>query len=274
MSLSKHVTEHPIRLDFDSISYDYDASWDNCDYVDPVSLTDNVSSEDLLIIQWNLRGLRGKLDDIGDLLNNTLEQKVGIVIICETWLNNKSPQLPPIKGYKFMGKPRIDRKGGGVGFLIRNDIIFRRKEELEVKGKILENMIIEVKCKTNILGCSSYRPPNTSIREFSTEYEEVLHNMLNHKHTNSIIGIDHNLDFVKHNLHRPTQNYNSLWFKTLHKNSVRFNPSNKNETYFKLDSEEATHSHPLSPIVTLSVLCTLKGACQYILFDVGGVEID
>ena len=40
-----------------------------------------------------------------------------------------------------------------------------------------------------------------------------------------------------------------------------------------LDSEEATHSHPLSPIVTLSVVCTLKGMCQYILFDVGGVEI-
>ena len=27
-------------------------------------------------------------------------------------------------------------------------------------------------------------------------------------------------------------------------------------------------------IVTLSVVCTLKGAGQYILFDVGGVEID
>ena len=26
-------------------------------------------------------------------------------------------------------------------------------------------------------------------------------------------------------------------------------------------------------IVTLSVVCTLKGACQYILFDVGGVKI-
>ena len=27
-------------------------------------------------------------------------------------------------------------------------------------------------------------------------------------------------------------------------------------------------------VVTLSVVCTLKGTCQYILFDVGGVEID
>ena len=44
---------------------------------------------------------------------------------------------------------------------------------------------------------------------------------------------------------------------------------NYSETYL-LDSEEATHSHPLSPYL----LCVhLKGMCQYILFDVGGVEI-
>ena len=48
---------------------------------------------------------------------------------------------------------------------------------------------------------------------------------------------------------------------------------NYSETYFELDSEEATHSHPLSPIVTLSVVCTLKGMCQHTLFDLGGVEI-
>ena len=40
---------------------------------------------------------------------------------------------------------------------------------------------------------------------------------------------------------------------------------NYSETYFELDSEEATHSCPLSPIVTLSVVCTL--------FNIGGVEI-
>ena len=48
---------------------------------------------------------------------------------------------------------------------------------------------------------------------------------------------------------------------------------NYSETYFELDSEEATHSYPLSPIVTLSVVCTLKGMCQHTLFDLGGVEI-
>ena len=160
-----------------------------------------------MVLQWNLRGLRGKLDDIEDLLNNTLEQKVGIAIICETWLNNKSPPLPPIKGYTFAGKPRLYRKGGGVGILIRNDIVFRRKEELEVKSNVLENMIIKVKCQTNILMCSGYRPPNTSPVDFSTDYENILKNGANHKHTNSVIDIDNNLDFIKHSRHNPTQLY-------------------------------------------------------------------
>ena len=44
---------------------------------------------------------------------------------------------------------------------------------------------------------------------------------------------------------------------------------NYSEIYFELDSEEATHSHPLSPIVTLSVVCTLMGTCQHTLFDLG-----
>ena len=207
MVLSKPKLEKAEGIDLESIGYDYDTNWDNCDYVDPETLPDIVKAEDLLVLQWNLRGIRGKLNDIEDFLNNTLEQKVGIVIICETWLNNNSPPLPPITGYTFIGKPRLDRKGGGVGFLIRKDILFRRKTELEVNDTILENMVIEVKCQTNILMCSGYRPPNTSMVDFSNGYENILKNITNHKHTNSVIGIDHNLDFIKYNRHNPTQLY-------------------------------------------------------------------
>ena len=207
MALSKPIPDEPNGLDLESIGYDYDTNWDNCDYVDPATLSDKVDAQDLLVIQWNLRGVRGKLDDIEDFLNNTLEQKVGIVIVCETWLNNNSPPLPPIKGYNFVGKPRLDRKGGGVGFIIRKDIVFRRKAELEVDSTVLENMIIEVKGKINILMCSGYRPPNTSTVDFINKYEKVLKNMTNHKYTTSVIGIDHNLDFIKHSMHSPTQLY-------------------------------------------------------------------
>ena len=160
MSLSKYSLEKVGKLDLEHEKYDFDSNWDNCDYTDPTRLPEKVGKNDLLIIQWNTRGLRGKLDDIDNLLNNTLEKKVGIVIINESWLTSKSPPLPNIKGYKYIGKPREDRKGGGVGFLLRDDIIFRRKEAIEIPNtKCFENIVIEVKSKTNLLICSGYHPP-------------------------------------------------------------------------------------------------------------------
>ena len=126
-------------------------------------------------------------------------------MINETWLNNHSPPLPPIPGYKFVGKPRVDRKGGGVGFLIRDDVIFRRKENLEINSKTFENIVIEIKCKTNLLLCSGYRPPNTDLPEFLTSYNKMVNNLEASKHSESIIGIDHNLDFIKQHLHNPTK---------------------------------------------------------------------
>ena len=131
-------------------------------------------------------------------------------MINETWLNNHSPPLPPIPGYKFVGKPRVDRKGGGVGFLIRDDVIFRRKENLEINSKTFENIVIEIKCKTNLLLCSSYRLPNTDLPEFLPSYNKMVNNLEASKHSESIIGIDHNLDFIKQHLHNPTKMFIEL----------------------------------------------------------------
>ena len=91
-------------------NYDFPDDWDTCDYLDPAQLPIGVNKNDLLILQWNTRGLRGKHDTVENLLNNVLEQKADIIMINGTWLNNKSPPLPPIAGYKFVGKPRSDRK--------------------------------------------------------------------------------------------------------------------------------------------------------------------
>ena len=186
-------------------NYDFLDGWDNCDYIDPDQLPTNKNDHDLLILQWNTRGLRGKHDTVTNFLNDVLEQKADIIMVNETWLNNQSPPLPPITGYKFVGKPRLDRKGGGVGFLIRNDVIFRRKENLEIKSKTLENIVIEIKGKPNLLLCSGYWPPNTDLVEFHATFDKIVNNLKAQKHTETVIGIDHNLDFIKHHLHKPTK---------------------------------------------------------------------
>ena len=210
MALSKPLETLSSTTTRNIDNYDFPNDWDTCDYIDPTQLPINVNKHDLLILQWNTRGLRGKHDAVVNLLNNILEQKVDIVMINETWLNNKSPPLPPIAGNKFVGKPRSDRKGGGVGFLIRNDIIYRRKENLEVETKTLENIVIGVKSKPNLLLCSGYRPPNTDIGEFLVSYEKILTTLKAHKHNEYVIGIDHNLDFIKHHIHKPTKTFIEL----------------------------------------------------------------
>ena len=208
MSLSKPSLEKVEKIEQEYEKYDFDNQWDNCDYTDPISLSEKVGSNDLLIIQWNTRGLRGKIHDIEELLNNTLEQKVGIVMINESWLTKNGPPLPKISGYIYVGKPREDRRGGGVGFLLREDIIFRRKESIEIpNAKCFENIVIEVKGKTNLLICSGYRPPNTDLIEFQEAYDRLLTNMKKTKNVESIIGLDHNLDFIKQDIHLPTANF-------------------------------------------------------------------
>ena len=98
MCLSKCLPEKVENLHFEYETYNFDRNWDTCDYIDPSKLSGHVGKNDLLIVQWNTRGLRGKLDDIESLLNHTLEQKVGIVIINESWVTNNSPPLPKLMG--------------------------------------------------------------------------------------------------------------------------------------------------------------------------------
>ena len=74
---------------------------DNCNYIslDSIdSLTNNKS--DLKILEWNIRGLLGKQDQINCLLNKSIMPDA--VLVCETWLKSKTTEkfkIPNFKGY-------------------------------------------------------------------------------------------------------------------------------------------------------------------------------
>ena len=63
----------------------YTEELDKCDYVDyrdPI----NVSSNDLVILHLNIRGLYSKLCQLKALLNEVTEgKKPDILLLCETW---------------------------------------------------------------------------------------------------------------------------------------------------------------------------------------------
>ena len=82
-----------------------------------------------------------------------------------------------------------------------------------LKAEILENHFIEINCsKHNIILGSLYRLPNTSENEFLISMKSFLDNYskIDKNRKEIILGMDHNLDLLKHSTHVPTQKFMEL----------------------------------------------------------------
>ena len=132
---------------------------------------------------------------------------IDVVSLNETWLTKTITNLPTVTGYDLISKPRQNRQGGGVGFLIHSKIPHRRRSDLEITTTELEHAVVELKCKSKILLCSMYKPPNSDIFLFLEEYKIIVNKLKEEKHGNIIIYLDHNLDFLKENKHAHTRKF-------------------------------------------------------------------
>ena len=75
------------------------------------------------------------------------------------------------------GIPRERKKGGGVGFLIKHELIYRELTDLNKSSNdpIFEHYFIELKGDHhNVILGSIYRPPNTNLDRFLVEYKSSL----------------------------------------------------------------------------------------------------
>ena len=79
----------------------------------------------------NIHGLISKQTDVYlPLKSITQMSRVDIVILVETWLTAESESRINIPGYVFVGTPQLHKKGGGVGFLIRENISYINRCDL------------------------------------------------------------------------------------------------------------------------------------------------
>ena len=188
----------------------YDVDHDFCDYVD-VGENISISSSDLGIMQLNIRGLYSKIDKLKSLLNEcTLGKQIDVILLCETWQSKTSP-IPKLDGYSYIYKHRQHKLGGGVGMFVSDRLKYKERSDLYVSDCSFEFCLIEVKLKhENVLLCSGYRAPNTNPNEFLADYEKLLHTV-NAECNKLIIGIDHNLDLLKHRSHAPTNKFVELF---------------------------------------------------------------
>ena len=91
---------------------------DNCDYVEWSSDHELLSNRNnqFQMIQLNIRGVRSKYHELLDICDKLNDPEV--IVLCETWLKPSDP-CPSIPGNCFSGCDRKNRKGSGIGILVK-----------------------------------------------------------------------------------------------------------------------------------------------------------
>ena len=154
----------------------------------------------LLAYQWELKHLLRMLEHKGS--------KVDALLLCETFLTEKTLKLVNIPDYELISNNRRNAKGGGTAILICKNIPYRiRRDLVEFQEKEAEMTYIEVSTRTGksiVLG-SLYRFPNTKESLLINHITKVTIMVKSEKSNKQLIlGMDHNLDLLKSDIHAPT----------------------------------------------------------------------
>ena len=72
------------------------------------------------------------------------KRKIDVVILSETWVTKSSEHRVKIPGFNFVGIHRQGKKGGGVGFLISEEIKYVKREDLTCTLEHFENSTSEI----------------------------------------------------------------------------------------------------------------------------------
>ena len=207
MTKTDLVLDQYQNVDLTNNNCDY---MDSCDIIDLDKTHDEITANDLNLIQWNIRGLISKQNTL--IRETHQEWSSGVVhvyMLNETWVSNTNEHMVKIPNYKFVGKHRTAKKVGGVGLAVHNTVQFRLRDDIKLDhGSELEYQFIEIKAKRrNIIVGSLYGPPNSKEKEFLRDYKNLMNLLKQHKDTDLIIGMDHNMDLLMTSKHTNTQDF-------------------------------------------------------------------
>ena len=131
-----------------------------------------------------------------------------VVLISETWLTESSPDVN-IPGYEMYRQDRSHKRGGGVAILTSTRLRCVLRPELSSKIEESECVTLELllrngdKCLISLM----YHPPNSDSHTFLASYNSLVCAMKKEQPKGIIIGLDHNLDFLKSDKHQPTSDF-------------------------------------------------------------------
>ena len=184
----------------------------------------------LTLAAININGIKWKIRSLENLLQS---EKIGIALITETKLPGKDKIN--IKGYKWIGKNREDKNGGGVGLLISDELCKNTVEDnTSDEYPNLETKWIKLECRPKDIAIGVFYGPQENktvekVREIYSNLETQIKQKS--KDNNIIIGGDFNAKLqVDNNNHKQTQSRNG---KTLQEmlNNTQLIPVTTNADY-------------------------------------------
>ena len=102
----------------------------------------SLNSINFSIIHINCHSILTNFDGISALLNS-LNFQFSVIGVTETWLKDNS-LLCNIQGFSFLHNSRAERRGGGVGVFIRENLIHKHRGDLDINNGVIESIFIEI----------------------------------------------------------------------------------------------------------------------------------
>ena len=146
----------------------------------------------------NVRSIRNKS---ASFLEFVKDNNADLIAVTETWLRPEDTEslissiTPP--GYKFTHVPRNVKKGGGVGFFIKEDLSFEQVSKNSYQAFESISIQISTEDAKDVIFHVVYRPPNLSKSQFLDEFGMFLEGAALSGYENILLG-DLNFHLDKH----------------------------------------------------------------------------
>ena len=171
--LHKDLPELHIPLD----SNDPFVKVPDCSYFSESQLVSVSRSQpnDLFFAHLNVRSLNKNFDQLRDFLNE-LKFNSSVIGVSETWLKDTPSPLFSVEGFSLFTNNRTEKRGGGVGFYVSDNLKAKVIEELSIKSEDIEAIFIDmyVPDQKNFVVGEIYRPPNSSPSKFLEAIQSIL----------------------------------------------------------------------------------------------------
>ena len=200
------------------------------DFCEFIKNTNDLNTTNLTILSLNIANLFSKLNSLKTFLDNiSTGSKPDIITVVETHINDSTNHgfdckalANIIPGYQFFHRGRKNKRGGGIGIFVSNDINAEPRICDTTTRKVgffeeqFENLVIRIPdcIKSNAYGrkkdlviATIYRQPNNNNLDNFQNCIKCLLDCIDKPKNEVVITGDMNLDLLKYENHLPTSKY-------------------------------------------------------------------